>query len=245
MVPNFQQFDQSGSIIQFISIVVVVLGTVLVMTMLNNLIGRMISGVSSSTDILSGTKTAKRRLRYAGWNIKRSVDTDAGLEFSYSFWFYADDWTYKVGKWKHLFHKGGVTYGPDDPIVGTIIKCPGVWLDPNENVLHIFMNTYQSMNEQISVSNIPLNKWVNCIMTVQGRNIDIYINGEFIKRSTLESLPRQNYGDVLIAQSRGFSGFLSRIKYFNYSISYNQIEDIVRYGPARTPCQDSGEVPPY
>ena len=240
----FQQYDSGSPLIQFFAIIVVVLGTVLLMGTLNSYISGMIDKFNSTKEVLKGTKTAKRRGTYDGKNIKRSKDEEGGLEFTYSFWFYVDDWTYKVGKWKHIFHKGGVTHGPDSP-ENTIVKCPGAWLDRDQNILHMYLNTFEDINEHYDIPNIPLGKWVCCIMTVQGRNVDTYINGEFIKRTVLKSLPRQNYGDITITQSRGFSGYVSRFKYFNYAISYNQIEDIVRIGPARTPCVDTGEVPPY
>ena len=239
-----QQYDSSSPLIQFVAVVVVILGTVLLMATLNGFISKLLDNLSASQNILKGTKTAKRRETYSGKNIKRSTDKDGGLEFTYSFWIYVDDWTYKVGKWKHVFHKGGVTHGPDSPD-NTIIKCHVAWLDRNQNTLHIYFNTFEDVNENFQLPNIPLGKWVCCTLTVQGRNVDAYINGEFIKRNVLSSLPRQNYGDITITQSRGFSGYVSKIKYFNYSISYSEIEDIVREGPARTPCADTGEVPPY
>jgi hypothetical protein len=239
-----QQFDSGSPLIQFVAVVVVILGTVLLMATLNSFISKLIDNFTSTKNILSGTRTAKRRDTVSGKDIKRSSDKDGGLEFSYSFWFYVDDWTYKVGKWKHLFHKGGITHGPDSP-ENTVIKCPGAWLDRDQNILHLYFNTFEDTNENFEIPNIPLSKWVNCILTVQGRNVDTYLNGEFIKRSVLTSLPRQNYGDITITQSRGFSGYVSRFKYFNYSVSYSEIEDIVRFGPARTPCADTGEVPPY
>ena len=239
-----QQYDSGSPILQFISISVVILGTDLLMSTLNSAITRIIDNFNYTKNILTGTQTAKRKLTYPGKNIKRSSDKQGGLEFTYSCWFYVDDWTYKVGQWKHIFHKGGITHGPDSPD-NTIIKCPGLWLDKNQNILHIYFNTFENTDEKVEIPNIPLGKWVCCIITAQGRNIDVYLNGEFVKRSVLTSLPRQNYGDITITQSRGFSGYVSRFKYYNSVIPYSEIEDIVRFGPARTPCVDTGEVPPY
>ena len=103
-----QQYDSSSPLIQFVAVVVVILGTVLLMATLNGFISKLLDNLSASQNILKGTKTAKRRETYSGKNIKRSTDKDGGLEFTYSFWIYVDDWTYKVGKWKHVFHKGGL-----------------------------------------------------------------------------------------------------------------------------------------
>lgn len=234
---------QDSALVQIIGIVAAIVGAVLLAYIIDQLIEKIIDNLRSSVDILSRTKTAKRRDRYDGKRIVRSHNKD-GIELSYSVWMYVDDWTYKIGKWKHVFHKGGQTYGEDSP-ENTLIKCPGVWLDPNQNTLHIYINTYNNPNEKVSIENFPLNKWVNVIFTIKGKIVDVFLNGEFTSRTVLSSIPRQNYGDIVISRSRGYSGYISRIKYFNYVIPYSTIEDIVKLGPNRTPCADTGEYPPY
>ena len=42
----------------------------------------------------------------------RSENEYSGLEFSYSFWMYIDDWSCKYGQWKHVMHKGNTSSWP-------------------------------------------------------------------------------------------------------------------------------------
>ena len=60
-----------------------------------------------------------------------------GYEFTYSLWIYVNDWNYKRGKPKHIFHIG------DKDAFKT---CPGVWINPSNNDISIKFNNKD--NEQ-------------------------------------------------------------------------------------------------
>jgi hypothetical protein len=97
------------------------------------------------------------------------------------------------------------------------------------------MNTFNAINNDITIKNIPLNKWVNVIIRVtkQGQ-LDVYINGTLVKRLMLDSVPRQNYGDVYVSMNGGFPGNTSSLRYFESAIGTNKIQDIVDKGPNQT-----------
>ena len=86
--------------------------------------------------ILHGTKNAKRRMlvlqdpsKYGSIQLPRSDNEKNGIEFTYAFWMYIDDWSYKYGSWKHILHKGSPDSWPN--------RCPGVWLHPTENKMRV------------------------------------------------------------------------------------------------------------
>ena len=64
-------------------------------------------------------------------------------------------------------------------------------------------------------------------------------------RTKFESVPKQNFGDVWINMNGGFEGYLSRLQYFRYALDYKEIESIVKAGPSKDVCGDTGELPPY
>jgi len=194
--------------------------------------------------ILKGTKSAKKRMiilqdpsKSSAVNIKRSENEEGGLEFSYVFWMFIDDWSYKYGQWKHVLHKGNESSWP--------LRCPGIWLHPKENILRVYVNSYKDIGEYIDVPNIPINKWFNVAVCVQQKNVDIYFNGNLAKRKEIESLPKQNFGDLYINAFQGFSGFMSNIRYYNYYLSYSELAKHLNYGPSRMSCIDSNDMPPY
>ena len=193
--------------------------------------------INDSPWLVFGTKQAQSPKFIKGDIIKQSVDGQFGIEFTYAFWLYWNDATYKFGDWKHILHKGNASAMP--------LQAPGFWLYPKENKIAINMNTFYSVKESCDIGNIPLNKWVHIAAIVVGKNMDVYVNGDLKKRCTFKGLPKQNYGDIYLNQWGGFSGFLSQVRYFNYALPYYKIEQILQQGPSKAPCTETGETPPY
>jgi hypothetical protein len=194
--------------------------------------------------IVDGTKDARRRLvisqdpnKPGSINLPRSLNEQGGIEFSYSSWLFIDNYNYKLGQWKHVFHKGNETSWP--------LRAPGVWLHPDKNALRVYMNSYNEISEYLDVENIPINKWFCLIIIVKGQNLDCYVNGNLKKSLKLTGIPKQNYGDIFINAFGGFSGYLSRLRYYDYALNYSELDGILKIGPNMMPCADSGERPPY
>ncbi len=93
------------------------------------------------------------------------------------------------------------------------------------------MNTFNVINEEITINDIPLNKWVNVIIRCQNNTLDVYINGTIVKSHHLHGVPKQNYGDVYIAPNGGFSGYISNLWYYNYAIETADITKLTTKGP--------------
>ena len=92
------------------------------------------------------------------------------------------------------------------------------------------MNTFNVINEEIQVNDIPINKWVNVIIRCEHNTLDVYINGTIIKSHHLNGVPKQNYGDVFVATNGGFSGYISNLWYYDYGLGINEISDIYSKG---------------
>ncbi len=195
--------------------------------------------------LLKGTKSAKKgKILFQNPSnpdstpIYRSDNEVGGLEFTYSMWIFVDDWSYKYGQWKHIMHKGNSTSWPN--------RAPGVWLHPTENKLRVYTNTFKNVSEFVDVENIPLNKWFHLAVAVRQQDMDIYINGNLLKRKRLEGLVKQNSGDIYLNSFRGFSGFLSNMQYFNYYINFSELDNILETGPSTsTPTDATDTIPPY
>ena len=156
---------------------------------------------------------------------------------SYQLWFVVDDFTYKKGEWKHLFHKGNSSSYPN--------RAPGVWIHPDTNTIRVYMNTQDSILEHLDIDNIPLRKWVHMAIVVRNKNLSVYINGYLKAEKNLSSLPRQNNGDFWMNMYGGFEGFMSKIRYHNYAIEFAEIDQAIRDGPSSSSCIETGEAPPY
>ena len=164
-------------------------------------------------------------------------DGQDGAEFTYSFWMVIESMEYNFGKWKHVFHRGNKTSFPN--------RAPGVWIHPEQNTLRVYMNTQENPLEYVDIENVPVRKWFHCSISLNHKYLDVYFNGKLKHRKELKSAPRQNYGEFWSGLFGGFEGYLSRVRYFNKSLEFNEIEKIVKAGPSRDACGDTGDYPPY
>ena len=157
--------------------------------------------------------------------IYRSVNADDGIEFTWSTWIFINNLQTNAGIYKHVFSKGNSNLSKNGMIQPN--NAPGLYIAPNTNNLVVVMNTYNVINEEIVIPDIPINKWVNIIIRCQNTNLDVYINGTIARSINLVGVPKQNYGDVYVAMNGGFDGYISNLWYYNYSLGTAAIQNIV------------------
>lgn len=186
--------------------------------------------------------------------ILRSINENQGMEFTWSTWIWInshDTSTAGVSAPKVFFTKGksDSNYSLDTNIYGDIKKefimnSPGLYLyngtDSKSNVLSVVVSFFQDSDVKtswmpydiITIDNVPLKKWVNVIIRVQGRIVDIYINGTLTKRKTYEKVVKQNYGNIYVGDNlNGADAYISSLRYFNHAIRNNTIQEIIYNGP--------------
>jgi hypothetical protein len=128
-----------------------------------------------------------------------------------------------------------------------VMNCPGLYVyDPEtdssaKNVLSVVVPLYDENDstssgsrpyDVIPVYNVPLQKWINVVIRVQNRTVDVYVNGTLSKRKNYDRIIKQNYGNIHVgSQSNGMNGYISSLRYFNQAIGNNQIQDIMYQGP--------------
>ncbi len=259
------QFLQSNSLVAKVSfLILTVLLFVFVLRIGTQLLNWLL-GPPTSPVLLKGMKDAKKMLKITqdpkvndSITLTRSQNQRYGTEFTYSVWLFIDDVQYKPGQKKHIFHKGSEEMNKNSFKQGaTTINTkgmafpnngPGLYLTDdtkNPNTLVVVMNTYEEVIEEIEVPNIPINKWINVVIRVQNRVLDVYINGSIAIRHKFTSVPKQNYGDVFINMNGGFSGQISSLQYFNRALSGVEIQSGNSAGPNMTTDQSMHIFPPY
>lgn len=166
--------------------------------------------------------------------VTRSVNASDGIEFTWSCWIFIDDLAYNSGRYKCVFYKGNdYATNPEEDNLGLNFpnNAPGLYIAPNTNELVILMNTFNVINEKITINDIPLNKWVNVIIRCSNRILDVYINGTITKSHKLTGVPKQNYGNVYVSPNGGFSGYTSNLWYYDYALGTLEISRLVANGP--------------
>lgn len=185
-----------------------------------------------------------------------SVNAPSGLEFSYSCYLFLNKSTFQGGSngLRHIFHKGSPVYKP--------LMCPGVFVRNNDNALVIYMNEAGSWNTYCELPNIPIGKFFHLAIVVRNMNVDIYINGNVAHRMTLNSVPKQNFGDLYTFKTESFSdastspdepfnvvgaatGLISSLQYSAFALNFEQIDKMVRTGPSTKLVSATQNLPPY
>ena len=176
----------------------------------------------------------------------RSKNQEDGIELTYSVWIYIKDINdYKSGQLKHIFHKGSEDFHSESGMAGPN-NAPGLYIDGTTNKLIAVMNTFDALEHaKIEIDNIPMNKWINVIMRIENKAMDVYINGTIAGRHVTDSVYKQNYGDLYVNHYGGFLGMLSSLRYFNRGITTMEIMDIVNKGPSLKMDRSLANFPPY
>jgi hypothetical protein len=220
----------------------------LVIYLTQNLINWFYSSFTKKKVLLGGTKDATTEMVINqdpddenAINLPRSMDEDGGIEFTYSYWMFVSDWMNESGAEQHVFHKGERD--------GNVNFAPKVTLDGKDNKMYIYMNTFNDQNVKVEIDNMPVKKWVNVCIVIKHKIMDVYVNGFLKLTHEFDSLPKQNYRNVYINREKGFVGYLSRLEYYSYALTYFDIQSIINKGPSQTVLSDvSGtfsQMPPY
>ena len=192
-----------------------------------------------SPHLIDGTVDAKQQLIFlqdpsnnGAVTIYRSVNATDGIEFTWSVWVFINSLnsnTNGTPTYKHIFSKGNSTLQENGLIFPN--NAPGLYIAPNTNTLVVMMNTFNVINEEILIPDVPLNKWVNVIIRCKNTTLDVYMNGTIARSINLIGTPKQNYGDVYVAMNGGFDGYISNLWYYNYALGTAAIQGISEKGP--------------
>jgi len=191
---------------------------------------------SNSPKLINGMVDAKQSIIFpqdpadkGAVTIYRSINANDGLEFTWSVWIFINNLQYLENQYKHIFYKGNSNLAENG--LNFPNNAPGLYLAPNSNTLVVIMNTFNVINEEIKIPDIPLNKWVNVIVRCQNRTLDVFINGTITRSLELTGVPKQNYGDVYVAMNGGFDGYISNLWYYNYALGTAGVQRIIEKGP--------------
>src|SRR6056300_680471 len=177
--------------------------------------------------------------------IYKSNNETEGLEFTWSSWIYIQDLNKNDSKYQHIFSKGD---GGFDPVtnIASVNNAPGMYISPMTNKLHIIMDSVKAPDSTtgnsniIDIDNVPLKKWVHIAIRAMNTKVDVYVNGIIANRLEMMDTPKQNYGNIYIAQNGGFMGKLSALRYYNRALNIFEINHIVSSGPNLSVVNDKG-----
>jgi hypothetical protein len=154
------------------------------------------------------------------------------LNYTYSTWFYIEDWNYKFGEKKTILGRLDSDKNPS----------PSIELGAMDNDVTVSVSCYpkhQSGNatgvkpiiHKCKVQNVPLQRWVNLIVSLYGRTLDVYIDGKLVRTCLLPGVAKiAQTSPIVITPNGGFSGWTSNFQYWANSSNPQQAYDIYKNG---------------
>jgi hypothetical protein len=139
--------------------------------------------------------------------------------FTYSIWFFIDDWNYRYGEPKIIFGRMTTGSGKKEP-------CPSVTLAPLQNNINVDLAVYPGLDEQptdgsnyivhnCAIANVPIQKWCNLLISVYNRTLDIYLDGKLVRTCLLPGVAKvDSSAPLYVTPMGGFSGWTSRFQYW-------------------------------
>jgi hypothetical protein len=169
----------------------------------------------------------------------------ASTNFAYSVWFYVNDWNYRYGEPKVIFGRMGSKSGTGSgsiPGISGLDPCPAVVLGAVENNISVSLGCYPGVDEKPSkggntvvhtctIANVPIQKWVNLVLSVYGRTMDLYIDGKLVRTCLLPGVASvNNNADIYVTPSGGFDGWTSRLQYYPSPLNPQEVWNIYTQG---------------
>lgn len=146
--------------------------------------------------------------------------------YAYSIWFFVSDWQYRLSSKKTLIKRS--SNGASNA------SNPYIYLDSHTNDIHIQIETVGAShsNQDCSIRNFPLQRWVNLIVSLNGRTLDVYLDGKLVRTCILPGVAKPvGESDIEITPGGGFAGWTSRLKYWANPLNPQQAYNVYKEGP--------------
>ena len=177
---------------------------------------------------LSGMQDGRQSVTLAASKLPSNNNTN---NYTYSTWIYVNDWNYRFGEQKTIVERRDAT--------GAF--SPNIALGAMQNNLIVSTAVYPTtsgasassapINHTCTIDNIPLQRWVNIIVSLNGRTMDVYINGKLVRTCVLPGVAKVNpSAPVMITPGGGFSGWSSETTYRANSINPQEAWNIYSDG---------------
>lgn len=190
--------------------------------------------VSTDVNTLTSISSATTMQTIDATSLAQTDNGTAASNFTYSIWFYVNDWNYRYGEPKIIYGRMGdpTATGADSSSVSGIkamAPSPVVVLGDIANTVSVYLSLYPGTDTSSSVStgptmvhtcyveNVPIQKWVNLLISVYGRTLDVYLDGKLVRTCVLEGVANVSNAatsNVYVTPKGGFSGWTSKFQYY-------------------------------
>jgi hypothetical protein len=188
-----------------------------------------------------------------------------GGEFSVSMFVYIQNWSYRMGRNKHILSIGGNNFdtiriylGANKPQLrvrlhthtqGQVLTPPASQptdrLDKStQQAVFTALETDSELTSDASVlcdlPDIDMQKWVQVVVAVNAKTVDVYLDGKLARSCVLPTFYKVDAGGyaATLLSYGGFGGYVASVNMYSYAMSPDQVYHQYMAGPA--PITDFG-----
>ena len=195
----------------------------------------VIQYISKDVNTLSSLTSGQTMQTIHPSDLASSSNSGNTSNFTYSIWFFIEDWNYRYGEPKVIFGRMTTGSGQKEP-------CPSVVLGPIQNNIVVSLAVYPGLDEvpedgsnfivhNCPVANVPIQRWCNVLISVYGRTLDLYLDGKLVRTCVLPGVAKIDASaPVYITPMGGFSGWTSRFQYWPDSSDPQKAWNIYKAG---------------
>ena len=230
----------------------------------------------SKTSKLTNMADGKKKQTIKAKDLKNSMNSS---NFTYSMWFFVDDWNYLYGQEKNVLDRMNsptVVLGNKPNTLAVKMKyfdknkkgpIDTTGLDGQDKAATdaaclacqqgytcacdacnngvMTSGTSQSdaeaeararadANSNVNIcliENVPIQKWVNIIVSLYGLSLDIYLDGKLVRTCVMPGVPQiNNAADIMVTNKGGFSGWTTNFKYWSDASNPQEAYNIYKAG---------------
>jgi len=175
-----------------------------------------------------------------------------GGEYSINTWLYITDYSVNRGQNKHVLTIGGPDFatilmylGAYKPSLQVRVYTgpPSVGGNSTDLRTAVFKSIFSpattvpgvTTNMPCDIDLVDMQRWVQVTVTLNGRVVDVYIDGKLARSCVLPGNYKVNGQNLTMAVNDygGFGGFISNISAYNYSLNPEQVWRLYMSGPSQ------------
>lgn len=84
--------------------------------------------------------------------------------------------------------------------------------------------------DECVIKNLPLQKWINLVISQYNQVIDVYLDGQLVSSCVLKGFPEIREEGVIMCPNGGFDGYISRLAFYNTALTQAKAYQIYRAG---------------
>ena len=144
-----------------------------------------------------------------------NIKIEPSNNYTYHFWMYIEDRSYRKNLDKHILHKGPVD---------SSLRSPGIWITSEKDgrKFKYTASTNEDNNEfQKSKASAPVQQWIHVAYVLDDKKILFYLNGDLDSKLNLDGMSNNNEHDLYITYNK--KGFEGELKILNIVITADEI----------------------